>query len=73
MDLDDLLEDVPDDKQKKTAVKQQEPRNRGMTFGKEPKKEEDDGWGDLGDEPAKTNGGLNRDRAVPSNIGQAPK
>jgi hypothetical protein len=37
MDLDDLLEDVPDDKHtKKSAI--QEPRARGMTFGKDVKK-----------------------------------
>jgi hypothetical protein len=52
-DLDDLLEDMPD---QKFSKKQEAPaRGRVMTFGKnEPaaakkKVDDDDGWGDLGD------------------------
>ena len=50
-DLDDLLDDIPD---QKFSKKQEAPaRGRVMTFGKneqKPKKVEDDGWGDLGDD-----------------------
>ena len=49
-DLDDLLDDIPD--QKFTKKQEAPARGRVMTFGKDKKKEEeDDGWGNF-DDPA---------------------